>query len=139
MVFAVIGLALGLTVARDGKLAGFVVGIAVIFAYYILMFLAESLTKGHYRRTPNWRAGCRTSCSDIIFGDRGPDLARAATPKAGSPSAFVSAAGLLKAWSSAGAPRPVRDRRRPRRRARRRPPARRPARRARHPRPASAR
>ena len=27
-VFAVIGLALGLTVARDGKLAGFVVGIA---------------------------------------------------------------------------------------------------------------
>ena len=31
-VFAVIGLALGLTVARDGKLAGFVVGIAVIFA-----------------------------------------------------------------------------------------------------------
>lgn len=47
-VFAVIGLALGLTVARDGKLAGFVVGIVVIFAYYIVMFLAESLTKGFY-------------------------------------------------------------------------------------------
>jgi LPS export ABC transporter permease LptG/LPS export ABC transporter permease LptF len=48
LVFAVIGLALGLTVAREGKLAGFVVGILVIFAYYIFMFLAESLTKGHY-------------------------------------------------------------------------------------------
>ena len=48
LVFALIGLALGLTVARDGKLAGFVVGVLVIFAYYIVMFLSESLTKGHY-------------------------------------------------------------------------------------------
>jgi LPS export ABC transporter permease LptG/LPS export ABC transporter permease LptF len=47
-VFAVIGLALGLTVARDSKLAGFVVGIAVIFAYYIVMFLAEAYVKGYY-------------------------------------------------------------------------------------------
>jgi LPS export ABC transporter permease LptG/LPS export ABC transporter permease LptF len=48
LVFGVIGVALGLTVARDGKMASFVVGIAVIFAYYIVMFLCESLTKGHY-------------------------------------------------------------------------------------------
>jgi LPS export ABC transporter permease LptG/LPS export ABC transporter permease LptF len=48
LVFAVIGLALGMTVAREGKLAGFVVGILVIFAYYIVMFLCESLTKGQY-------------------------------------------------------------------------------------------
>ena len=48
LVFGVIGLALGLTVAREGKMAAFVVGIAVIFAYYIVMFLCESLTKGHY-------------------------------------------------------------------------------------------
>jgi LPS export ABC transporter permease LptG/LPS export ABC transporter permease LptF len=47
LVFSVIALALGLTVARDGKLGGFVVGIGVIFAYYIAMFLAESLAKGH--------------------------------------------------------------------------------------------
>jgi LPS export ABC transporter permease LptG/LPS export ABC transporter permease LptF len=47
-VFAVIGLALGLTVARDSKLAGFVVGVAVIFAYYIVMFLAEAYVKGYY-------------------------------------------------------------------------------------------
>ena len=48
LVFVVIGLALGLTVARDGKVAGFVVGIAVIFAYYILLYLAEAVTKGFY-------------------------------------------------------------------------------------------
>ena len=42
-----IALALGLRVSRDGKLGGFVVGIGVIFAYYIVMFLAESLAKGH--------------------------------------------------------------------------------------------
>jgi LPS export ABC transporter permease LptG/LPS export ABC transporter permease LptF len=47
VVFAVIALALGMTVARGGKLGGFVVGIGVIFAYYIAMFLAESLAKGH--------------------------------------------------------------------------------------------
>jgi LPS export ABC transporter permease LptG len=48
VVFAVIGLALGLTVARDGKLAGFVVGIAVIFAYYVLLYIAEAITRGYY-------------------------------------------------------------------------------------------
>jgi LPS export ABC transporter permease LptG/LPS export ABC transporter permease LptF len=48
LVFAIIALALGLSVARDGKLAGFVVGIAVIFGYYILLYLAEAVTKGFY-------------------------------------------------------------------------------------------
>lgn len=47
IVFAVIALALGMSVARDGKLGGFVVGIGVIFVYYIAMFLAESAAKGH--------------------------------------------------------------------------------------------
>src|SRR5258708_1064799 len=47
VVFAIIGVALGLTVARDGKLAGFVVGIAVIFAYYVFLELAQSLTRGY--------------------------------------------------------------------------------------------
>src|SRR6266849_6399313 len=48
VVFAIIGVALGLTVARDGKLAGFVVGIAVIFAYYVFLELAQSVTRGYY-------------------------------------------------------------------------------------------
>ena len=48
VVFAVIGVALGLSVAREGKVAGFVVGIAVIFTYYIILLLADSVTKGYY-------------------------------------------------------------------------------------------
>jgi LPS export ABC transporter permease LptG len=48
-VFTLIGLALGLSVARDGKMGGFVIGIAVIFAYYAIMYLAEAQTQGHYR------------------------------------------------------------------------------------------
>ena len=48
LVFAIIGVALGLSVARDGKLAGFVVGIAVIFAYYVLLYMAQAVTKGYY-------------------------------------------------------------------------------------------
>ena len=59
LVFGVIGLALGLTVARDGKIAGFVVGIAVIFAYYIVFFLAEASTKGYY--APARRPGSAAS------------------------------------------------------------------------------
>jgi LPS export ABC transporter permease LptG/LPS export ABC transporter permease LptF len=48
VVFGVIGVALGLSVARDGKVAGFVVGIAVIFAYYILLYMAQAVTRGYY-------------------------------------------------------------------------------------------
>ena len=48
LVFGVIGLALGLSVAREGKLAGFVIGTAVIFAYYIVMYLVEAGVKGFY-------------------------------------------------------------------------------------------
>ena len=48
LVFGVIGVALGLSVARDGKVAGFVVGIAVIFAYYILLYLSQAVTRGYY-------------------------------------------------------------------------------------------
>jgi LPS export ABC transporter permease LptG/LPS export ABC transporter permease LptF len=48
VVFGIIGIALGLSVARDGKLAGFVVGIAVIFVYYTLYYLADAVAKGFY-------------------------------------------------------------------------------------------
>jgi LPS export ABC transporter permease LptG/LPS export ABC transporter permease LptF len=90
LVFGIISLALGLRVSRDGKLGGFVVGIGVIFAYYILMFLAESAAKGHkipaeYARwIPNlilgpfgiialvWRAGHAEG--RLPFGIRLPQL-----------------------------------------------------------------
>jgi LPS export ABC transporter permease LptG/LPS export ABC transporter permease LptF len=46
LVFGLIGLALGATNRRDGKLASFVVGVAIIFVYYILLWLGQALAKG---------------------------------------------------------------------------------------------
>lgn len=51
-VFTVLGLGLGASNRRDGKLAAFVLGIGVIFAYYVIMFTAQSLTKGMW--IPAW-------------------------------------------------------------------------------------
>jgi LPS export ABC transporter permease LptG/LPS export ABC transporter permease LptF len=47
LVFGLIGLALGATNRRDGKLASFVIGVAIVFVYYILLYLGQSLAKGH--------------------------------------------------------------------------------------------
>ena len=46
LVFALIGLGLGVTSRKDGKLASFTLGIGVIFAYYVIMYGAEAMTKG---------------------------------------------------------------------------------------------
>ena len=47
LVFGLIGLALGVSNRRDGKLASFVIGIGVIFLYYVLLWLGQSLVRGH--------------------------------------------------------------------------------------------
>jgi len=46
VVFALIGLGLGLHTRKEGRLAGFAVAIAVVLAYYALMALTESWVKG---------------------------------------------------------------------------------------------
>ena len=46
LVFGIIGLALGVTNRKDGRLASFALGIGVIFAYYIIMFGAKAMAKG---------------------------------------------------------------------------------------------
>ena len=53
LVFAFIGLALGVTTRRDGKLASFALGIGVIFAYYILWFGGQGLAKSALL-SPHW-------------------------------------------------------------------------------------
>jgi LPS export ABC transporter permease LptG/LPS export ABC transporter permease LptF len=45
-VLALIGLALGVTNRKDGKLASFALGLTVIFVYYILLWSARSMAKG---------------------------------------------------------------------------------------------
>ena len=49
LVFGVIGLALGLTSARDTKMAGFVIGLIVVFIYYAILEVGAAQTRGHYR------------------------------------------------------------------------------------------
>ena len=53
LVFAFIGLALGVTTRRDGKLASFALGVGVIFAYYILWFGGQGLAKSALV-SPHW-------------------------------------------------------------------------------------
>ena len=52
LVFGLIGLALGATHRRDGAFGSFVLGIAVVFAYYVPLMIGPSLVKGHY--LPPW-------------------------------------------------------------------------------------
>ena len=53
LVFAFIGLALGVTTRRDGKLASFALGIGVIFAYYILFYGGQGLARS-VLVSPHW-------------------------------------------------------------------------------------
>ncbi len=46
LVFGLIALVLGVTHRKDGKNAGFVIGIAVVLVYYVLMYVGEGLAKG---------------------------------------------------------------------------------------------
>ena len=66
LVFGLIGLGLGASNRRDGKLASFVVGIVVIFIYYVLLWLGQSLVRGHL--VPPWVAAW---LPNIILGALG--------------------------------------------------------------------
>ncbi|HEY1306400.1 MAG TPA: LPS export ABC transporter permease LptF, partial [Vicinamibacterales bacterium] len=52
LVFGLIGLALGATNRRDGKLANFVIGVTIIVVYYLLLELGQSVIRGHL--IPAW-------------------------------------------------------------------------------------
>jgi lipopolysaccharide export system permease protein len=52
-ILALIGLALGATNRKDGKLGSFVIGIAVIFIYYVLLWGARAAANGG-RFSPEW-------------------------------------------------------------------------------------
>jgi LPS export ABC transporter permease LptG/LPS export ABC transporter permease LptF len=48
LVFALLGLGIGVTSRKDGKQSSFVVGIGIIFVYYVLMYTAEALAKARW-------------------------------------------------------------------------------------------
>jgi LPS export ABC transporter permease LptG/LPS export ABC transporter permease LptF len=54
LVFGLIGLSLGATNRRDGKMGSFVFGLGVTFLYYVPLFLGPAMAKGHLM--PPWLA-----------------------------------------------------------------------------------
>jgi LPS export ABC transporter permease LptF/LPS export ABC transporter permease LptG len=79
-VFALLGLALGASSRKDGKLAAFVLGIGVIFSYYVVMYGGEALAKGHY--LPAWLA---MWLPNFLLGAVGVALLASRSRSAGSP------------------------------------------------------
>lgn len=79
-VFAVLGLALGASSRKDGKLAAFVLGIGVIFAYYIVMYGGEALAKGFW--LPAWLA---MWLPNFLLGAAGIVMLASRSRSAGSP------------------------------------------------------
>ena len=82
LVFGLIGLALGVSNRRDGKLASFVVGLGVIFIYYVALWMGQSLIRGHV--IPPWVGAW---APNILLGALG---------------------GLLFLWKDRGFDRPLR-------------------------------
>ena len=82
LVFGLLGLALGASNRRDGKLASFVLGVGVIFVYYVALFAGQAMLPGHV--IPPWLA-------------------------AWSPNILLGGAGiLLLAWRKRAADQPLR-------------------------------
>ncbi len=54
LAFMLAALGLGVSNRRDGRFASFVLGIAVVFVYWILMYISEAIAKG--RLFPSWFA-----------------------------------------------------------------------------------
>jgi LPS export ABC transporter permease LptG/LPS export ABC transporter permease LptF len=52
--FMLVALGMGVSNRRDGRLASFVLGIAVVFVYWVLYYLAESVAKAGF--LPSWFA-----------------------------------------------------------------------------------
>jgi LPS export ABC transporter permease LptF/LPS export ABC transporter permease LptG len=97
-VFALLGVALGASHRKDGKLASFVLGIGVIFGYYVMLYTAEALTKGFW--IPAWLA---MWIPNIVLGGAGLFLLMRRARSADQPIRLA-----LPAWlSRAAAPRPA--------------------------------
>lgn len=106
-VFALLGLAFGVSNRRDGKLASFVLGIAVIFVYYVIMFTSQSLTKGHH--VPAWLA---MWIPNIILGASGVILLVRRARSADAPIRIALPALRLPGWlkrRAAGAPEDAKE------------------------------
>jgi LPS export ABC transporter permease LptG/LPS export ABC transporter permease LptF len=91
-VFALMGLGLGVSSSRGGKLAAFALGSGVIFVYYIIMFQMRSLAMGH--KVPAWLAAW---LPNLVLGPAGAAiLFRRARSSGRSLQLSVPAVGILR-------------------------------------------
>ena len=104
-VFALLGVALGTSNRKDGKLAAFVLGIGVIFAYYVIMFTAASLTKGFW--IPAWLA---MWIPDLVLGAAGLFLLVRRARSADQPIRIPLPAWVRRRLSEDDGPAPARVR-----------------------------
>jgi LPS export ABC transporter permease LptG/LPS export ABC transporter permease LptF len=96
-VFALMGLGLGVSTSRGGKLAAFALGSAVIFAYYIVMYQARSLSLGG--RFPAWLAAW---LPNILLGPIGAVVLYRRARSSGTSIQFaIPAVGFLKRFVAA--------------------------------------
>ena len=96
--FALIGLGLGLTSGRDGKLASFVPGIGVVFIYYVIDYLGRQMAKGQV--VPPWLA---TWGPNIVLGLGGMALLLWRSRSAERPFRLSLPARWRRPWRSTGA------------------------------------
>jgi len=89
LVFAVIGLGVGLNTRKEGRLAGLTLGLAIIMIYYATMGLAEAWAKSAARSA---------TAADLVAGGR-VDLI--ATWARWIPNILVGLVGLLALWRQA--------------------------------------
>ena len=69
LVFALLGLALGLNTRKEGRLAGLTLGLAVILVYYALFGLAEAWTKGEaWHNAPHFPAAWARWVPNVALG-----------------------------------------------------------------------
>ncbi|MCC7124054.1 MAG: LPS export ABC transporter permease LptF, partial [Acidobacteria bacterium] len=96
-VFALLGLALGASNRKDGKLASFVLGIGVIFVYYVIAFTAQAMTKGGM--VPAWLAWWMPN---IVLGIVGALLLMSRARSADQPIRISLPSISLPAWLRRG-------------------------------------
>jgi LPS export ABC transporter permease LptG/LPS export ABC transporter permease LptF len=66
LAFMLVALGMGVNNRREGRLASFVLGIGVVFVYYILLYLAEAIAKGGL--LPQWFAWAAMWVPNIVIG-----------------------------------------------------------------------
>ncbi len=90
--FALIGLGLGVSTSRGGKLAAFALGSGVVFVYYVIMFQTRSLAMGN--QIPGWLAAW---LPNILLGPAGAViLLRKARSSGRSIQLSIPAVGFLR-------------------------------------------